>query len=329
MMGLPTHRAILEAVDGRARVRIEVGAQPAIGALLKGKTPEAAAALAPLIFNLCASAQEAAARIALGLPSEPDAGRRIAAEILREHALRCLKDWPEALGLEPDLAALAGLGRLAEGPESGALDRIEEAMFGPYGLSGIGDLKRWAAKGARAPARALDRVRRWPADWSYDPGHGPAALDPTLLRRVADDRRLRPMLDAEGPVLSVRMAARLVDAARMIEVLRGARPGPEAERLAPGVGAVEAARGRLVHRARLKDGLVAAYAVESPTDATLAEDGLLTRLLAAASRAPTTQRTEVARIALLAVDPCAPVTLELGGLGAGPDCLERSEAAHA
>ncbi|MEL6977833.1 MAG: hypothetical protein AAGM38_04035 [Pseudomonadota bacterium] len=310
MMQAATHRveARWGEPGGRApQVRLFAPASPPIAAMLRGRTPDAALGLIPLIFNLCAGAQEGAARCALGAPRAPDMGRRIAAETLREHALRCLKDWPEALGLKPDLPALIGVGRLEADDDGSRLDALEAAMFGEH--AGALDLHAFAERGAGPAAKALRVVGDWPAAWAFDAAAPSARMDPTLLRRVADDPRLTPLLAAQGATLFARMAARIVDAARMIEILRGERPAPEPERLAPGIGVAEAARGKLIHRARIDAGRIADYAVETPTDAVMEEGGMLSRMIAAAGAAPPPLRDKIARLAILACDPCAPVSL--------------------
>ena len=294
---------------GRApRIRLHAPPPAPIDRLLRGRTPEAALGLIPLVFNLCAGAQEGAARAALGLPRDPELGRRLAAEALREHAMRCLKDWPEALGQEPNLPALVGVGRLEHRGGEARIEALQAALF--VDRDGFRDPLAFAERAKGAAAKALNAVRSWPADWGRDRRAPAPSMDPTLLRRVAADERIAPLLAREGPTLFVRMAARLVDAARMIEVLRGERPALEPERLAPGVGVAEAARGRLVHRARLDAGRVASYAVETPTDAMMGEEGMLTRMVAAAAKAPPALREKIARLAIMVCDPCAPVSLE-------------------
>lgn len=308
MMGPAAHRieAEWDVADGAPpRVRILTPEPTPVARLLRGRAPEAALGLIPLVFNLCAGAQEAAARAALG--RDVPMGRRVAAETLREHALRCLKDWPEALGLQPDLSALVGVGRLEHADGSARLGALERALFGDD--RSLSDPVGFAQSSRATPARVLRIVLDWPEEWARDPNGVVPELDPTLLRRVAADRRFAPLLSERGPSLFARLFARLVDAARMIEILRAERPPAEPERLGPGVGAAEAARGRLVHRAWIEAGRIVDYAVETPTDAVMAEDGMLARMVASAGLAPRELRPRIAQLAILACDPCAPVSL--------------------
>lgn len=89
---------------------------------LIGRTPAEALRLAPLLFSLCGGAQRVAALTAcadaLGIEAtsaESDArGFALELERVREHALRLLMDWPQALGLEArrdDAAQLFALHR--------------------------------------------------------------------------------------------------------------------------------------------------------------------------------------------------------------------------
>lgn len=78
--------------------------RPQAYALLVGKSPEEAAQMASLLFNVCGKAQGAAAAAALAaaqgqaLPDRLQLQRRIACEALQEHLWRLLLDWPKALG---------------------------------------------------------------------------------------------------------------------------------------------------------------------------------------------------------------------------------------
>lgn len=91
--------------------------RPQAARVLIGKTPEQVLAQVPLLFGVCGNAQAYAAllacRAALGLPDADDADPArellVGMETLREHAWRMLLDWPGAMDLPADKAALAQL----------------------------------------------------------------------------------------------------------------------------------------------------------------------------------------------------------------------------
>jgi len=78
--------------------------RPAAASLLRGKTPDEAAALVPRLFSLCGKAQQAvcvaACAVAGGLPGKPSPAvrRALLAEAGQEHLWRLLLDWPRLLG---------------------------------------------------------------------------------------------------------------------------------------------------------------------------------------------------------------------------------------
>lgn len=82
--------------------------RPQAAVLLKGKTPQQAVHLAPLIFSLCGGAQGVAAQAALmaaqgGMAGEAQLARwarAIRREASTEHLWRLMLDWPQLAGLE-------------------------------------------------------------------------------------------------------------------------------------------------------------------------------------------------------------------------------------
>lgn len=82
--------------------------RPQAAVLLKGRTPEQAVHLAPLIFSLCGGAQGVAAHAALTVAqgSAPDArllarwAGAIRREASTEHLWRLMLDWPQLVGLD-------------------------------------------------------------------------------------------------------------------------------------------------------------------------------------------------------------------------------------
>ncbi|MEP9354193.1 hypothetical protein ABLE93_11415 [Xanthobacter sp. KR7-65] len=309
-------RRLTLAPDARAggwRVAREEGPDPA--AALIGLTPEAAARLAPLVFNLCGAAHAFAARSALGLPAAADAeakGREMARETVRDHALALLHTLPVALGMAPDRAALGLLAQADTGAFHAALvgDGSDLAAFTPA------ELDAWLAEAPTATACVLALIRR-----DADPAEGRAdlpelsaeTLAATLARpaaaigshretgalgRVAATPLLSALLASEGPSLFVRLLARLADCLAHLTP----RPAP-----ALPAGIAPAARGLLGHRADVVEGRVAAYRILSPSAWNLAPGGLLERGFAALS--PGARTRWLAPLLVCAINPCVPVTL--------------------
>ncbi|MFG1333434.1 nickel-dependent hydrogenase large subunit [Xanthobacter autotrophicus] len=318
-----TLRRLTIVLNGRAaregvetwRFGRESGPDPAQA--LVGRTPEEAARLAPLVFNLCGAAHGFAAATALGLPAEAD-GVAMARETVRDHALAMLHSWPQALDEAPDRAALGLLARPGGRADFAAAlvgEGADLLSFSPA------DLDAWLAEAQTPTARLLARIRR-----DVDPAEGraglpeltaqdvAAALCPSqaadsgglretgALGRVARTPLVAALLVGEGPSLFVRLLARLVDC------LAALKPAAHSSYdLPPGLGIAPAARGLLGHGARVEAGRVAAYRILSPSAWNLAPGGLLERAFAALTPGPAARR--LAPLLVSAINPCVPVTL--------------------
>lgn len=298
---------------------------PALGRLLAGKPRAAALTLVPAVLNLCAGAHRQAAAAAVGLPAgDADAACR---DIVRDHTIAALRDWPACFGCGPDGDGLRLLAAAASGADrDGDRDRTAAAALRRHLCGGDADparfepadLARWLARGETATVRLLAEVRR-----RFRPEWGRAALPaPTLDEALAlaagvpvpareatcaDRVRGEPLLGAveavEGRSLFARLLARLLDLVRCL----GAAAPPAGDVPPAGVGVAEASRGRLHHVARLDGERIAAYRVITPSDWNLADGGLLHRMMATL---PADDRLEpAARLAVACADPCVPVAL--------------------
>lgn len=166
--------------EGPWRITRETGPDPARA--LVGRTPEEAARLAPLVFNLCGAAHAAAASAALGLPHAPDA-RATDRETARDHALALLHAVPLALGMASDRAALALLSR--PGSETACAAALAGAGDDMSGFS-LSDLEGWLAEAPTPTARLFARLRR------VDPAHGRARLPELTAQALAQTLRPAP-----------------------------------------------------------------------------------------------------------------------------------------
>lgn len=123
--------------DGASAVRVEYHAPLQIAGLVRGKTPQVAAAIFPLIYSVCGNAQAHAAALALeaagGITGDPATANArailTALESWRESLLRVVADWPATLGEPADLSAAR--------PAMNVLARMKTALFGngePFAL---------------------------------------------------------------------------------------------------------------------------------------------------------------------------------------------------
>lgn len=282
--------------------------------VLLGRAPEEAAVLIPRLYNLGAAAQGAAASAALGLATDNEAAIR--AEIAREHGLFLFHHLPAALGEARDNQGLA----LLRGEQAATLPHHLFGVPCPAELS-LKDLESWLARGETPAARCLARTAALDPAWAHaelpaltlteaeaalaDETASPAR-DATLLSRVRNAPLLAALIARDGPSLFARLLARTLDLCASLSP-QAAQSAPLSGARPHGIGFAQAARGTLVHRARVADGRVVSYKMLAPSRWTLAPGGLLERMLdAIPMRAETGQ---LARLSLLAVNPCVAVRL--------------------
>lgn len=336
--------------------RIIAAAPPDAARLCVGAAPAEVVRRVRALYNLCGAAHGEAASVALGLKapaSTLDAAMR--REIVRDHVVAVLMDWPTLFGLPPDRATLAAVGGLTGGDaDDAAAAALRRGLTGADldpGTFSPADLDAWLAAGATPTVRLLRQARQ-----VLDPAWGRALLPPPtaadilallddaavaprdagILGHHADRPLLRALLADEGASLFVRMMARLLDLLSCLDPVAAAcgpelGAGPEAADVElAGVGRARAARGTLIHRAVLgADGLVADYRVLSPTVWALRPGGILDRMLAALPSA-SASAVPLSRLVLSCVNSCVPVTLHdqrASHAGEGGPSMEKS--AHA
>ncbi|MBL8572231.1 MAG: hypothetical protein JNM13_01005 [Hyphomicrobiaceae bacterium] len=294
---------------GDKSVRLTFRREAATGGLLIGKAPAAAVEIVALVHNLCAAAHRGAARAALRLDPVPLDTRANAAELAAAHLMHLLVFTRATLGLA--------------------------AVAPPVRLGDLARLLTPTTDAARAEAR---RLRLWLAGepGGFDPDNAdtalPAADTPVraLLAAVAaietmTDGPVQPSsprdwfcrvagLDAIASARAVglgavglRLYGRMIEAVRALDALADDRDleafAPRAP--APGLGEAPAARGLLRHRAEIADGVVAAYAVDTPTAAMFA--GELAAFLARLGG----DDDRLIRLAIQTFDPCVPHRVDI------------------
>ncbi|GAB4356352.1 MAG: hypothetical protein Kow0026_16060 [Oricola sp.] len=173
----------------------------------------------------------------------------------------------------------------------------------------------WAV-GTRTPAAALIArlfEKGWAVAAEIDGWRGDVRdialpAETTLFSRRA---QAGPVSSLGSAGLGARFVARLAELACLpgeMRLLLDGKTAPNAvSRTAAGsgIGIVDAARGRLVHRARLGGGLVCEYRIVSPTDRNFDAGGVAERCLSALDgRYEAEDRIELAHLVVNVIDPC-------------------------
>lgn len=301
---LPLDGSLSIALPATPGGGVDIRRRPAPDAtkLLSGKPAETAARVIPALFVVCEHAHRQAAHLALGGAYSSRLSRLTAMETLREHVMRVSFDWAGFLG-EASRAvaarsAVALVRELSQDAEPATvIDRAEALLaaeiFGASSADWLAeDLTVWARRRETLAARLIARIMD--LGW-MDAGAAEIDQDASVFARRRDD----PKLEDLGSGLGARMAARLVELARLPGELRRGGASVDGRN-----GVVAAARGPLRHDARLHDGRIASYRVATPTDANFGPDGVAARCLAALDHPDRETRMRQARWLVSAIDPC-------------------------
>ena len=163
--------------------------------------------------------------------------------------------------------------------------------------------------GARRGNRS-SRVRRRGAALPVETG---------ALARMRSQPLVAALAARDGNSVATRMAARLAELATLLQAL--AAPGDEgpaswvqAFALAPGegLGAVQTARGLLLHRASVAEGRVADYQIVAPTEWNFHPEGALVARSARCWSRTTAPCSSAGAARVQALDPCVACAIEVG-----------------
>jgi hypothetical protein len=321
-MSLPAARLGVRLDRAEAGLQATLASPQAvpIAAVLLGQDRETAATLVGRVFGVCAAAQEAAARSALGLPVDARMIARVRAETLREHVMKLCLVWPPLAGLAP-AAEIAALCRTAA-TDADARVRLRAGLFGggaalPSDWDGF---VAWMRAADTVPARTCAALRRdWDAAWGRTDGRSlDAAADPDwptatqfgsgVDNGVAPRQALSPLVAAVAEMVGTgplwRIAARLAEVDRLLS--------DDAFDPVRRPGVVEAARGTLYVRAGHEGGAVTAFERLSPTDFAVYDHGTLQTAL---ETLPPDAADLDGKVGLVieTIDPCVPTDVEWGG----------------
>lgn len=180
---------------------------------------------------------------------------------------------------------------------------------------GRGDEPRWLPDDAAIVCAALAEPMASP-DFARQPRWAGADAETGALARQHHAPLLAALLADRGADAAVRLVARLREFAVLLHegLPAGWIHGQSVTRTdgtVAGIGAVQTARGLLLHRARLAQGVVADYAVLAPTEWNFAADGALARALTQRACVNEAQARADTRIMVQALDPCVACNVEL------------------
>jgi hypothetical protein len=223
---------------------------------------------------------------------------------------------PDAwLGLA-DAAALDAWGRNGRTLPARLLAGLDTI---PAGL-GRSDVPRMPEPDAAALlANVLPAMRREPG-FGRAPDWAGAPVETGALARAQAHPLVAAALQRDGNAIRTRIVARLVELGELVVGLRdeiaagSPRPWVRALPLDPGegLGVVQTARGLLLHRARVTDGVVVGYDIVAPTEWNFHPRGALVRGLEALAAPTEGILVRCARLAVQALDPCVACNVEVG-----------------
>lgn len=275
--------------------------------MLLGKSPEQAVKLVGLIHNLCGEAHRAAARAVLGLAPAQGTAALVMMEILREHLVILCRSAPPLLGLEPVSSPIA-FSRLGAAFAPGGASMRESFSRALFGVAPGAAFSVEAVLSGSRLGPFFQALAAREAALGLKAGDVLISSDPSFFARVAQDAGFTHP-DTCGPV-GERLLGRLYEVHKLCAAFGTAEEWTYVpQHHAAGHVAIAAARGTLVHRARLENDVIAAYAIETPTAAMLGEAGALACFLRAIALAPAADEAML-RLGLLAFDPCVPYAVQ-------------------
>lgn len=284
-------------IDGELRELTVNLQRPSVTRLFIGQLPDVVIKTVPYLFTLCAHAQrlaaQAAVNAALDETPHPVENAALWVEMLHENLWRLLLDWPLAVGVAP--AREAFIAWRAVRHEADAAERTQRLI--DETLRPLSSICCEHLPEAGDHAGACPSPRLEPAGW---------------LAWWRGETTSQPPLRAPTSVLAA-YRARLDEVDAALAALANGWPFPVARAGAGGwgVGQTMTARGCLTHAVHVDDGKVVRYLVQAPTDGLFANPAPLGGLLAGRQFVTLDQARQALDLAILALDPCLPYTLDV------------------
>jgi hypothetical protein len=146
-------------------------------------------------------------------------------------------------------------------------------------------------------------------DWD-----GNSGFETGAFARVADHPLIDQLGNRFGPGLLARLAARLVETARICVQLDSANPDPPDTTTLynGGLGVAEAARGRLYHRVVVRDGTISRYRLLAPTEWNFHPRGPAAQALGSIKIDDPAVARQQADLLIHAIDPCVAYEIHIG-----------------
>lgn len=184
--------------------------------------------------------------------------------------------------------------------------RQESPRLGQSAVASLPPADRAWLEAALLPGLAQPGFEQHPR-WNGQPAETGA------LARQIDGPLIAALAATEGQTAALRVLARMTELARL---LTGRQPCADwvlgfAPQTGVGVGAVQTARGLLVHRATLTAGRVAEYRIVAPTEWNFDPAGALTQGLLGQPAASAADARRAALILVQSLDPCVACQVEL------------------
>jgi Ni,Fe-hydrogenase I large subunit len=204
--------------------------------------------------------------------------------------------------------------------ETDASRLLQEMGEGPLAKVGDGDI---------LPLPAIDHLeicQRLAQDdaaaFIATPEWGGRIYETGPLTRQKDHPLLRQIIQKFGWGVMTRLVARLLELAAIpnrlderLNTLMRSHDGIEKQRVASmseqGIGEIEAARGRLFHRAVQQNGIISSYQIVAPTEWNFHPRGVVARGLKHLSVESKSVLKQQAELLINAVDPCVGFHLEI------------------
>lgn len=333
--------AAVRAVDIRS-------SRPLAAALLKGKTPAQVLQLVPLLFSVCGHAQGAAAQAALqaaqqiGLEDFARLEHKIRCEVVQEHLWRKLLDWPKLLGLPQQeknfvkwyamlreiAAGDAGMAdlrleferdwlgmplsdwrvlgdvqawwRTTQSPAAQLLAKLEEQASAAWNKSEL--LPAWTAVQAQAACAG-----RWNAAFAAAPDRQGVAAETGAWSYHA----AHPLLRGNSPASLMRLLARLIDTAELLDGSGVSRLDAISPAAGEGLAVVRTARGLLMHHVQMEAERVKDYVNVAPTEWNFHSGGAYAQDMSELEEHDMERLKHRAHIMALSLDPCVAYEIEV------------------
>jgi hypothetical protein len=220
-----------------------------------------------------------------------------------------------------------------------------------HGYASIDDFEAWLEKATTPTSRLLRTIRDGQSAQLADSGNRPLPVieasamclrlarkdadqfiatpdwegdtyETTPLTRTASHPLLQQLAKHYGFGLLTRMVARLLELAsipaklrQQLQALIQGSVDVDSEKSEgstdEGLGQVEAARGRLIHRVVVRDGVIAGYQIVAPTEWNFHPRGVVASGLKSLPARETDRLKEYADLFINAVDPCVGYRLEI------------------